>query len=459
MPLNNQDVIKKGILKALISCFRNQTNARVLLTAIGFPTDLIPDGSGMDFWSSVCEEIENGAVEGGFEALIEAAAERYPGNPVFAQYRMPTAEEPPQENRDAISIMVTGWDDPQHLIDTARRVAHDQGLPDNSISLGFANMEGVLLNLTGWTGEQALALAKALDTAPQPGGAQPHSTVATNEFRDYLIRQLFVEGPDQARFEISDVRASTKVGDIAQGVINTEYGDKLFGGAGGGRRTTVDQVKEDGSTVRCDPDKTLHDSDIREGDTLQVAPESTAGSINPNTRDEALARVRSQIVHYAESHPGFLVAANARQTPTEYTFKFKAPSFAPPPTPDSDLVEINAHEVFLVMPPDFPMMAPGVFWQTPIFHPNVDPKYGEVCLGDLGDHFRPGMNFGDLCQMLVDIASYQNYAAKEGYNLAAQDWAVSKEGQIAIEKIGGKSVIRKLIDKHTTPRPLHIKRL
>ena len=105
------------------------------------------------------------------------------------------------------------------------------------------------------------------------------------------------------------------------------------------------------------------------------------------------------------------------------------------------------------------MKAPMVFWQTPIFHPNISYKDGEVCLGDLGEHFRPGLDFGELCKTLIDIAAYRNYAVSEGYNKKAQEWAVSEEGQTAIEKRGGKSVTRKLIDEFTSPRPLQIKRL
>jgi hypothetical protein len=213
------------------------------------------------------------------------------------------------------------------------------------------------------------------------------------------------------------------------------------------------------STERCDPDKTLHESDIHDGDTLHVAPESTAGSLNPVIRESALARVRAQIVDYAQGHPGFHVEANARHIPTEYTFKFRAPSFASPPVQDAPPIETDAHVVFLILPPDFPMKSPAVFWQTDIFHPNVSPINGEVCLGDLGEHYRPGLDFGELCQMLIDIAAFQNYAVSEGYNKQAQEWAVSEEGQTAIEARGGKSVIRKLYDEIRTPRPLTIKRL
>ena len=105
------------------------------------------------------------------------------------------------------------------------------------------------------------------------------------------------------------------------------------------------------------------------------------------------------------------------------------------------------------------MKAPQAFWQTPIFHPNIEPKTGFVCLGDLGDRYRPGLDFGKLCQLLIDIASYQNYAVEEGLNKEAQAWATSKEGQIAIEKRGGQCVLRKFLHEVQTPPKLNIRRL
>ena len=49
-----------------------------------------------------------------------------------------------------------------------------------------------------------------------------------------------------------------------------------------------------------------------------------------------------------------------------------------------------------------------------------------------------GIDFGEICQMLVDIASYQNYEVREGYNTEAMEWAVSPEGQALIDKVGSR---------------------
>jgi hypothetical protein len=282
----------------------------------------------------------------------------------------------------------------------------------------------------------------------------------TEDSQTDVISRILVEGPDQSRFEILNVSSNTTVGEIAKGVVLEAYDPKMFQDSRGrGRPVVVDRVSEDRSTERLNQDLTLEEANIQEGDVLSFAPEATAGVINPQLRQEALARARNQIMAYAQTYPGFQVSANAHQAPTDYLLKFSAPGFAPPPEPSGQPQPIDNHEVYLALPGAFPMQAPQAFWQTPIFHPNIEPKSGFVCLGALGDRYLPGLDFGELCQLLVDIASYQNYAVEDGYNKEAQEWAVSQEGQIAIEKRGGQCVLRKLIHEVQTPPKLNIKRL
>lgn len=100
-----------------------------------------------------------------------------------------------------------------------------------------------------------------------------------------------------------------------------------------------------------------------------------------------------------------------------------------------------------------------VFWRTPIFHPNIDLRTGKVCLGALGDRYRPALDFGELCRLLIDIASYINYAVEGVYNANARNWALSDAGQIAIEQRGGQSVLRKEQDERRVPSPLWIRRV
>jgi ubiquitin-protein ligase len=173
---------------------------------------------------------------------------------------------------------------------------------------------------------------------------------------------------------------------------------------------------------------------VRPFDLLEVHPERRAGSVNPFLLTESLSMVKNQILAFARANPGFEVQANSVDVPTEYLVRFHAPGFAPGSPPR----RIEEHEVLLVLPPDFPVKAPEAYFQRPVFHPNVDRKTGLVCLGVLAESYRPGLHFGTLCQMLVDMASYRNYELREGYDMEAAAWAATAEGQAAIASIGGR---------------------
>jgi ubiquitin-protein ligase len=278
-----------------------------------------------------------------------------------------------------------------------------------------------------------------------------------------VIPRLWVEGPDNGRFELSNVPLTTPISDIARATM-AEYDDKMWpqDRAGHARPAIVDRVNKDGPSERLDQHSTIAESNIRNGDTLHVLPESTAGSVNPLVREDALARVRIQILAYANCHPDFKVSANGLQTPTEYLFNFSALGWGPPSEVGGFPYPIDKNQVFIRLLADFPMQAPQAFWQSPIFHPNVGPKTGEVCLGALQEKYRPGMDFGKLCQLMVDIGGYQNYEVREYYNKDAAKWARSDRGQAAIIARGGKSLLDWAVDvikqEHLPPPSLNIKR-
>lgn len=283
----------------------------------------------------------------------------------------------------------------------------------------------------------------------------------TSGSHDSTIPRLYVEGPDGGRFELNDIPVDTPIKEIARATI-LEYDSGIWPTDENSlpRPAVVDRVTPDGSGERLNPNSTIGDSNIQDGDTLQVFPERTAGSVNPLIREEALARVRKQVLAYAKAHSGFKVSANATHIPTEYLFNFHASSFGQPEFGEKPY-PLDQHKVFLFLSADFPMKAPAVHWQVPIFHPNIHPKNGEVCLGVLQDKYKPGMDFGELCQMLVDLATYRNYELREGYNKAAAEWAFTSEGQAAIHKMGGRSLTEWLINlaKQEVPPLLGIKRL
>jgi hypothetical protein len=164
--------------------------------------------------------------------------------------------------------------------------------------------------------------------------------------------------------------------------------------------------------------------------------------VDPAAREAALVKAHLEVQAFVRGHPGFQARKNAQHAPTEYVFRFECPGWAPSPIPTRP-TPIDKHEVYVVIPAEYPVKAPDVFWQTPIFHPNIVTKTGYVCLGDLKDRYRPGLSFADLCQMLIDLAAYRNYSLIEKLVGAEGpwDWAASDEGQTAIAGRGGISLI------------------
>ncbi|OUL34970.1 hypothetical protein BV372_12750 [Nostoc sp. T09] len=480
MALTLKDLIKNGILNEFAVLFHDETMANLLLDLIDFPAGMrsqFPNnGSTLGYWREICQQITNGILPQGtdLQALIDEAADLYQSNRIFNQYRSDrtyppnpnnnqpssTPQAPQASNSNLFTILIQGRDDANNVLASAGVIAPGQSILPENITLRFSGNGVVLLGLNNCSSQAVASFAGGLQTILQSGQNQVQVSVLTEDPQPYLISRIFVEGPDQARFEVCDVSSDTTVGEIAKGVMSEAYDPRMFQDSRGrGRRVVVDRVSEDSSTERLAHDQTLHEANIQEEDTLSVAPEATAGAIHPQLRQEALARARNQIMAYAQAHPGFQVSANNHLVPTDYLLKFNAPGFAPPLQSGGEPQAIDEHEVYLMLPGTFPMQAPQAFWQTPIFHPNIEPQTGLVCLGDLGDRYRPGLDFAKLCQLLIDIASYQNYALDEGYNKEAQEWAISDQGQIAIEQRGGQCILRKLIDEMQTPPKLNIKRL
>ena len=279
-----------------------------------------------------------------------------------------------------------------------------------------------------------------------------------------VIGRIYVEGPDQARFEVNNVPLSANVSDIMKATMATYSDNKTWpqDKDGLGIPAVIDRIKPGSTDERLNPHSTIGEAGLRDGDTLQISPQSTLGNVHPSIREEALTRIKNQIVAYARNHPDFKVEANGTHTPTEYVVTFRAAGWGPPSTPEGEPHPIDEHSVLIILPADFPMQAPQVFWQTPLFHPNVAAQTGEVCLGVLQDRYRPGLDFHKVCQLLVDTACYQSYEFREGYNEAALRWVKTDAGQKAIEARGGKTlrdwVLDRIDQEISTPVSLDIKR-
>ncbi len=80
------------------------------------------------------------------------------------------------------------------------------------------------------------------------------------------------------------------------------------------------------------------------------------------------------------------------------------------------------HQVRIRLGASYPRMMPELFWNTPIFHPNISSQ-GVVCLGGYSTHWAPSLQLDRLCEMLWDMIRYRNYDVESPYNREAARWA------------------------------------
>jgi len=249
----------------------------------------------------------------------------------------------------------------------------------------------------------------------------------------YDIR-LFIEDPAGDRYS-AQARSDMLVRDLAADYFE-ERGWPTRGSNGRPQRGVVELVDAENPerSQRLPGDQTLHDAGVRDEDTLLMLPESVAGAVNPQDRLRALVVDQREVKALAASDPQQItVTTNADHAPTRYelTFRYTGVKLG-----DRGPELSSEHRIEIVLPADYPLVAPIVRWLTPIYHPNIDVR-GNVCLGVLAERYLPGLGLAYIVRMLIDIARYRNYDLHGVYNVEAATWARSAEGQTTILALGG----------------------
>lgn len=451
-PLTMQRMHTEGLLDELARVFRDGALADRVLDRLGFPREERPNfdhGIALHHWRTICDHVADGITEGGLDALVAAARHIRPFNRVFSQAGQPVAPLPvtDTEANHHPSLFVVSRRPAAEVLDQVRQLAVGRGIP-GEVRLEMMTHTGLtVFGFDQATADQVLGLAEAVRAAlaPTPAAGPVRVNVTSNGDRSTLLERLLAQGPDGSEFELSGIPASTPPRDIARAVMQDYAAAGAEPGAPGpapARPVTVDHVQPDGTATRLDPDRPIGHQGVCDGDRLEINPESRA-AVDPVLRGTALPRVRNEVVAFCTTH-GVGVEVNEELTPTEYTLTFDANGWAPPDRPGAAPVPVTRHTVFIWLPPEFPIHAPVVQWLSPVFHPNVkpDPKDQLVCLGELMDQYEPGLDFGRLLRMLVDVAEYKNYRADSALNADAARWAALPEGQAAIEARGGVSLTR-----------------
>ncbi|MFJ8082664.1 ubiquitin-conjugating enzyme E2 [Streptomyces sp. NPDC096205] len=448
----------------------NPHEGEIILRSIGFPEGHLPNVelSARYYWTEIRRLIEAGVMVDGEALLARAVHTEYPGNPVFlaavealepvtappqpSRAEQPTAAAPTQgpaaqaqpqaaESGSYPTLVFVCSTHHAAFIEEVRRL--DPRAELFFVSQGEGAQVGqIALSLTYELSQLQLDEVRRRLVA---AGAQPDLEVLQEVYdhRPYLLEELRVHGPDQQPYDLAGVPSITPVRDIAAAVL-AHYEGRM----GRRPRTVVDHQQPDGTFHRLDPAQSLHAAGVRDGDTLSVYPEATAG--HAELRMQAILRVREDMHRYAHSHEDFeIVDMDDPEFPTDYEIRFTAtglrlPEHASPdafPRPERQ----NRHNVLIWLGEHFPLTAPKVAWLSPVFHPNIkgpDPAYpdaeGAVCLGVLAESYRPTLDFGQLCQLLVDMAGYRTYEIRDPFNPIAAAWALTEEGRAMIEDIGGK---------------------
>lgn len=502
----------QALRDAIANVFDHEIAAGNVLERIGFPRDQRPTWSGNPgvVWAQVFTALDKGIIQFPHRDLLGAALTVYPFNPTFrelgerygvtrANAPLPAAETTAEAAADEAASDETIKDEAAGGDRVRARAAGAQHAPRRTaaaeaVAAGAAADDYRTCHVIVRAGseEERKAAAQVLTEL----GLDPHDVWATayaTSFQvgsadasrvrglldptgmswvvvpaganDYLIRELFVSGPDGRRFRLIDAPAQQTVADVAAGIVD-QYGPSFSGRS---RPTVMDRVLPDGQGQRLSPDSTLHDAGVRDGSSLRLGFEATAGAVNPMDHQDALHRMRNQILHFAKSRPDMAVRGIPLSLPSNYEISFVQRSLGPPAQPDGDPVPVTKHVVQVQFRADFPETPPLVFWISPIFHPNIWPQYdceaarrhplrqGLVCLGALAASYTPALSFANLCQTLIDMAAYRNYTvqrptgvvatdgseelADDYYDRAAAEWAYHHQAEI--EAMGGSPMIRR----------------
>jgi hypothetical protein len=469
--------------------FDQEPDARDLLASIGRPRSRQAEyRNAAAFWGAELRSLQLGVIRDGLQALIAAASSQWPGHDVLlamaaqvsaldgeAREQPPEVREQPQEDEDEPGDAAPKPDLPEaRLIEEPAPQFHTLMLIGSERHDDFLRLVRRLVHAdaetcyatTAQSGQ--LPQSAVLISDPGPRAAQIEEQLLaevrdwdegitveylTSESRPYLLRQIVVSGTDNRRFALRNVPSTTSLSEIARAVLQN-YTDDATRARRGRIRTAIDRIGEDGRSDRLDSNRTLSDAGVQDGDELRLATEAVAGAGTALWRESVL-RARTQIRRYARDHSGFvIVATDDINLPTRYTVEFRALGFAPPSDPEARPVNPrlrSEHRVTILLPASFPVGPPIAVFESEIFHPNVlaapvgiAPR-GFACLGALTDAYRPDMDFGQLCQMLVDMAGYRQYETREvqeddgeGYlNRTAAGWASSEAGQQRIAGRGG----------------------
>ena len=463
--------------------------ARTVLLEMGFPPHLIPPFTDANsFWATLVLQLDQGfGMADGIPALMAATASIYPGNEeVRALHAVMSGQAPPGTATEQVfhsegpcpTLMLIGADLPDEFLQVVR-----EQMGTEKVNLLYVSKQQCAVEIPD-PGDGAAQLQQQIQELMQTFAPGQNLRVSYERynFRPYLYSNLTVMGPDTTPYLLQSVPATLMPGDIAVAIV--QQTSRAMSDRQGGTVSTVLDAETPEGRERLDPEKTLHENNVRDNGKLRVGTKVIAGSINPEQRMQAQLRMRAQIRRYELNHPSFtIVGYDNEDLPNKITIALDGPGLAPPEDIDTFLagagnlsiedyralpweqlrpVRIGFHRFTIYLTAMFPVVAPYVVWDTPVFHPNIWRKPqpgirpGTVCLGPLMEGYRPDLDFSYLCQLLVDIGTYRNYDVVEASTYPdppAALWARTDTGQQMIQSIGGPAMRIQTSERPQTDSP------
>jgi ubiquitin-protein ligase len=251
------------------------------------------------------------------------------------------------------------------------------------------------------------------------------------------LKKIYIRDNAGNNFE-SDIEAGTTIGNIAADFFEAMEWDQQDG-HGGGQRAVVEILDpKTKKYTRLRPDLTVDEADIPEGAILSIYAEAVAGAIlDKRRRLAALKTDKQDMAKLKIDYPYISFITNEKEIPDEYAITFRAKSFVAPPIREGDRPETGeTHIVNIALSTEYPREAPYLYWQTPLFHPNVSTE-GQVCLGMLRERYLPGLGLKRVVLMLDEMLHWRNYDFFEPFNPEVAEWARKPANWPYIEEIGG----------------------
>jgi len=248
---------------------------------------------------------------------------------------------------------------------------------------------------------------------------------------------ILIEDTSGERFECTvslDIQLSKLAADFFE-----DRGWPTRDSRGRGQRAVVELVdpEKPDRTKRLRGDQTIDGAGLFNGAILRIFPESIAGAVDERERIRTLVADHQDMLELVAWNPHIKFEANTNHAPTLYKITFNYSGFQALSEDGYTPLITTDHHLEITLGAEYPRQAPIVRWLTPIFHPNIRPEDGAVCLGVLMDRYLPGLGLARLVTMLAEMVQWRNFDMMSPLNRRAADWAKDPDHWEHIYQIGG----------------------